>query len=91
VVETVSAETASTQAFSPGVQADAQRNTQSSSQAPAIVQATEPLLISTGSLDPLVSPQVALPSQPPLQTNATKDEDDPRLLVDDAMTQTGLW
>jgi len=92
--ETASPETASTQAFSLGVQTDFQTDFQPNAQSPqvaAIAQAAEPVLVSAGSLDPLVSTQVVLPTQPPLQTSATKDEDDQRLLVDDAMTQTGLW
>lgn len=90
-VVTTNTETASMQAFSLGVQSDVQRNVQSSPQVAAMVQAAEPVLASTGSLDPVVSSQIFLPGQPQPQSRSLKDEDGQRLLVDDAMTQTGLW
>lgn len=90
-VVTTNAETASTQAFSLGFQGDVQPNVQSSPQVAAMVQAAEPVLASTGSLDPVVSSQIFLPGQPQPQSKSIKEEDDQRLLVDDAMTQTGLW
>jgi len=88
---TVSPETVSMQSLSLVGQTDVQRNVQPSPQVAAIDEATEPVLVSAGSLDPLASSQAVPSGQPPLQTNATKDEDDQRLLVDDVMTQTGLW
>ena len=90
-VVTGNAETASTQAFSIGFQNDVQPNVEASPQVAAMVQAAEPVLASTGSLDPVVSSQIFLPGQSQSQSRSIKDEDDQRLLVDDAMTQTGLW
>lgn len=54
----------------------------------AMVAASEPELAPSRFSDPVVSSQGVLNIQP--QTEANKD-DDKQLLVDDAMTQTGLW
>jgi len=80
------AEVASTQAFSGGGDSAVQPNVQSTPQANSVLASTEPVLLPSGSLDPIISPQFA-----PLGQTQAKDDEDKQLPVDDAMTQTGLW